>query len=73
MNIEERKDYIEKFDKLVEETKNMKESEASDSDELTCPKCGGKLVLRTAKKGMNAGNQFYGCSSYPKCNYIRNI
>ena len=34
-----------------------------------CPRCGGELVLRTAKKGHNAGNQFYGCSNYPKCRY----
>lgn len=38
-----------------------------------CPVCGGKLVLRTARKGKNAGNQFYGCSNYPKCKYTRNI
>ena len=36
-----------------------------------CPKCGAQLVLRTAKKGMNAGQQFYGCSNYPKCRYVR--
>ncbi|HKM03142.1 MAG TPA: NERD domain-containing protein [Lachnospiraceae bacterium] len=36
-----------------------------------CPKCGAQLVLRTAKKGINAGKQFYGCSNYPKCRYIR--
>ncbi|MBP5167220.1 MAG: NERD domain-containing protein [Oscillospiraceae bacterium] len=38
-----------------------------------CPVCGGKLVLRTAKKGPNTGNQFYGCSNYPKCKYTKNI
>ena len=38
-----------------------------------CPKCGGTLVLRTATRGSNAGNQFYGCSNYPKCKYIQNI
>ncbi len=38
-----------------------------------CPKCGGKLVLRTARKGTYAGNQFYGCSNYPKCRYLKNI
>lgn len=38
-----------------------------------CPKCGSKLVLRTAKQGQNKGNQFYGCSNYPKCRYIKNI
>ena len=32
-----------------------------------CPRCGGTLVLRTGKYG-----QFYGCSNYPRCNYILN-
>lgn len=40
--------------------------------DMICPKCGGKLVLRTAKKGQNVGNQFYGCSNYPKCRFIKN-
>ncbi|AZS15347.1 restriction endonuclease [Paenibacillus lutimineralis] len=35
-------------------------------DELTCPRCGNKLVLRNSSKG-----QFYGCSSFPKCRYIK--
>ena len=38
-----------------------------------CPRCGSKLILRTAKKGTNVGNQFYGCSAFPKCRYIKNI
>jgi len=42
-------------------------------DALVCPRCGSALVLRTAKKGDNAGNQFYGCSAFPKCRYIRNL
>jgi hypothetical protein len=36
-----------------------------------CPKCGSELVLRTAKKGQNAGKQFYGCSGFPACRYAR--
>lgn len=43
------------------------------SNSLKCPLCGGKLVLRTARRGLNSGNQFYGCSNYPKCKYIKNI
>lgn len=43
------------------------------SEETICPRCGSKLVLRTAKKGANAGNQFYGCSSFPKCRYVRDL
>ena len=38
-----------------------------------CPVCGGQLVLRTSKKGQYAGNQFYGCSNYPKCHYTKNL
>ncbi len=38
-----------------------------------CPRCGGALVLRQAKKGVYAGNSFYGCSNYPRCKYIQNI
>lgn len=40
---------------------------------LVCPRCGRELVLRIAKKGDNAGNQFYGCSGFPKCRYIRQL
>ncbi len=35
--------------------------------EPVCPKCGGKMILRTAKSGSNAGNQFWGCAEYPQC------
>ena len=34
---------------------------------LACPKCGSEMILRTAKKGKNVGNQFWGCSNFPKC------
>ncbi|MGO1192066.1 topoisomerase DNA-binding C4 zinc finger domain-containing protein [Vibrio casei] len=33
--------------------------------------CQSNLVLRTAKKGTNAGSQFYGCESFPRCRYTR--
>jgi len=38
-----------------------------------CPKCGESLVIRTAKRGTNAGMQFYGCIAYPKCRYTREV
>lgn len=40
---------------------------------LKCPKCNGNLILRTATRGANSGNQFYGCSNYPKCKYTQNV
>lgn len=36
----------------------------------SCPKCGAAMVMRTAKKGANAGSQFWGCSRYPECRGI---
>lgn len=42
-------------------------------DVRICPWCGKELVLRTAKKGNNIGKQFYGCSGFPKCRYVKNL
>jgi len=38
-----------------------------------CPSCGHPMVLRTSKRGANAGNQFWGCSTYPACKGTRNV
>ncbi len=35
-----------------------------------CPKCGKPTVLRTAKTGKNAGQQFWGCAAFPACNGV---
>ncbi len=42
-------------------------------EERLCPRCGSKLILRTAKRGNYVGNQFWGCSQYPKCKYMENL
>ena len=34
-----------------------------------CPRCSGELVERTARRGPNTGNTFWGCSNFPKCRY----
>lgn len=39
----------------------------------TCPKCSSALILRTVKSGANAGKQFYGCGSFPKCRYMKSV
>ncbi len=46
-------------------------NEEETSEEMICPKCGSKLVLRVAKKGANAGKSFYGCSAFPRCKYTQ--
>ncbi len=32
-----------------------------------CPKCGIKMVERTASKGTRRGTRFWGCQNYPQC------
>lgn len=32
-----------------------------------CPKCGAPMVLRKARRGPNAGGEFWGCKHYPGC------
>ena len=43
---------------------------ASDAAAPACPKCGSPMVIRTARKGSNAGGQFWGCPKYPACKGI---
>lgn len=38
-----------------------------------CPRCGSKLVERTARKGPNAGATFLGCENFPKCMFTRDV
>ncbi|MHB1418358.1 MAG: type I DNA topoisomerase [Bacillota bacterium] len=33
---------------------------------ISCPSCDGKIILRRSKKG----RKFYGCSNFPRCEYI---
>lgn len=34
-----------------------------------CPKCESVMILRTAGKGSNPGQQFWGCSGFPRCRF----
>ncbi|MBN8279150.1 MAG: NERD domain-containing protein [Gammaproteobacteria bacterium] len=48
-------------------------SRADPTAERKCPKCGSPMVIRTARRGVGAGKQFWGCSAYPKCRMIQDI
>ena len=39
----------------------------------TCVNCNVKMVKRVVKKGANAGNEFWGCINYPKCNKTMHV
>ncbi|MDO8736592.1 MAG: restriction endonuclease [Thermoleophilia bacterium] len=38
-----------------------------------CPRCGGELVVKKARRGPTAGSSFWGCSSFPQCRYSEGI
>lgn len=39
----------------------------------TCPKCGISMVIRTARKGVDVGSEFWGCKNYPSCKTTRRL
>lgn len=38
-----------------------------------CPKCENEMVLRTARRGAGAGRQFWGCSTFPRCQFTMQV
>lgn len=59
------KDIKKRHRKFVKQ--NIKRNKKVNTPRI-CPKCGGKLVVRTGKYG-----DFYGCSNFPKCDYTKKI
>jgi restriction system protein len=41
--------------------------------ERQCLKCGSALLIRTVKSGAKAGQQFWGCSAFPKCRTVQSL
>ncbi len=60
------------FQMRQEHVRNLKSRNDPNSSQR-CPKCGSPMVIRTSKKGVSQGKQFWGCSQYPKCEMTRQI
>jgi hypothetical protein len=71
-HIENIKRYRNEREQNHQNTKLFKER-TQEKGVKKCPLCNGSLILKTAAKGTCKGNQFYGCSNYPKCGYIENL
>jgi len=48
-------------------------AQSNTAIEPNCPQCGSGMVKRTARKGGNAGGEFWGCSKYPTCKGVRQL
>ena len=75
-----------KVDEMVDSLESVRLTPSSETDQehlanvsasqldhggCLCPKCGGKMVERVARRGKNAGNTFWGCSNFPQCRFTR--
>jgi Zn-finger domain associated with topoisomerase type I len=78
-------DYLEKYRVIKQEQERVTETKKSIHNSSNvgdhgdgnlvpiCPKCGVPMVKRKAGKGSNIGNEFWGCSNFPKCRSTINI
>ena len=56
-----KKEHVESIHVKMEEYENK-------INNMICPKCGGKLILRKGQYG-----DFFGCSNYPKCKFKKHL
>ena len=49
------------------------QANAAPMQASSCPVCSKSMVRRTAKRGANAGVEFWGCTGYPACRGTRPI
>lgn len=51
-------------------TSSKNQADDGDDSGFLCPECGGEMRVRYAKRGPTAGQRFYGCADYPKCDRV---
>lgn len=52
--------------------RNLK-TRSDPNAERYCPKCGKRMVVRTATRGASAGKRFWGCSGFPGCKIVQTL
>ena len=57
---------------LTQERLEVRREASSATGAPQCPQCGKPMLRRTIQRGSRQGQQFWGCSEYPKCNGTRN-
>ena len=59
--------------KTIEAPTSPQQPQAQQIQSPICPKCSSSMILRVSKKGENVGNQFWGCSAFPRCRGVVQI
>jgi restriction system protein len=62
-----------KLSEMISQVKTNPLVVGKTDSSLKCPLCGSDMILRTAKRGTNPGDKFWGCSTYPKCRGVKTI
>ncbi|MDE5838296.1 MAG: topoisomerase DNA-binding C4 zinc finger domain-containing protein [Paramuribaculum sp.] len=57
---------------LSQERLETRREQATREGAPRCPQCGKPMLRRTIQRGNRQGQQFWGCSDYPKCNGTKN-
>ncbi|MDQ4149388.1 MAG: type I DNA topoisomerase [Actinomycetota bacterium] len=60
--------YIPMQDRLNKAGEVPKQEVTTETTEERCPNCGNPLVIKLGRRG-----KFYGCSTYPNCDYTRPV
>lgn len=58
---------------LTQARVEAKREQAVTEGSPACPVCGKPMFRRTVQRGTRQGEQFWGCSDYPRCNGTRNF
>lgn len=64
--------FTERMSRARIESRDTK-AKADAGETPKCPKCGRALRKVVARKGRNAGREFWGCSGYPDCDFTKNL
>ena len=59
--------------RIAERTKPTRQTVNPKFAGPVCPQCGRPMALRTARQGVRAGTQFWGCSDFPRCKATRQL
>ncbi len=59
--------------KTIKKTRALRQMQVDSTTAPHCPWCNAVMLRRMARRGVNAGSEFWGCLNYPKCRGTRAV